>query len=387
VEFEFTPDQLTFQWSVRELLAAIVDDDLHERVHRTGAAHDRSMALALAARGWLKDAMPGTSGDPVRLHILFSEMEKAGAPYEALAVNILVAAVLDIAGSAMHRSHVVQQLLAGAENICLGYSEPDAGSDLTGVTTTAVRDAAEWTISGQKIWTTMAQDAAWMFALTRTSPSAPPRRGATMFLVPMDSPGITVHPILTMGGDRVNAVFLDDVRVGDEWRVGEVDGAWQVMGLALSLERGVIGNSQLGVPLLRAAVRWFAEAEESGEVALEDPAVREAIATMAIDNQVGSLLGLRAAVDAAEAGQDGRVGVAGSMVKVFVSERYVRNANLLQELAGQAGLLARGVPGAAGAGWLDQHVRHAPVTRIAGGTTEINRNNIAERYLDLPRSR
>ena len=129
------------------------------------------------------------------------------------------------------------------------------------------------------------------------------------------------------------------------------------------------------------------EGRERTRRAVDDPAIREAIAAIAIDNHVGSLLGLRAAVDAAEARQDGAIGVAGSMVKVFVSERYVRNANLLQELAGPAGLLSRGVPGAAGSGWLDQHVRHGPVTRIAGGTTEINRNNIAERYLGLPRAR
>jgi alkylation response protein AidB-like acyl-CoA dehydrogenase len=385
VDFTLTAEQSTFQQAVRRLLAAIIDDDLHDRVHQTGAAHDRSMALALGARGWLRDAMPGASGDPVLLHILFSEMEKAGAPYEALAVNILVAGVLDILGSGLHRAEVLEPLLTGSQNICLGYSEPDAGSDLTAVTTRATRKGEGWVIDGQKIWTTMAQDAAWMFALARTDASSPPRRGATMFLVPMDTLGITVQPILTMGGDRVNTVFLDAVQVGDEWRVGEVDGAWDVMALALSLERGVIGNSQLGVALLRAAVRWFAETEDdSGRAAVTDPAVRDAIVTMAIDNQVGALLGLRAAVETA----DGTTrGVAGSMVKVFVSERYVRNANLLQDLAGTAGLLSQGAPGAAAAGWLDRHVRHGPVTRIAGGTTEINRNNIAERHLGLPRSR
>jgi alkylation response protein AidB-like acyl-CoA dehydrogenase len=183
----------------------------------------------------------------------------------------------------------------------------------------------------------------------------------------------------------VNTVFLDSVRVGDEWRVGEVDGAWDVMGLALSLERGVIGNSQLGVALLGAAVRWFAGVEDDGgRSVVADPAVRDAIVTMAIDNQVGLLLGLRAAVETASGSTRG---VAGSMVKVFVSERYVRNAHRLQDLAGAAGLLSRGTPGAAGDGGLDRHVRHGPVTRIAGGTTEINRNNIAERHLGLPRSR
>jgi alkylation response protein AidB-like acyl-CoA dehydrogenase len=385
VDFELTEQEAAFRRSVRALLARVVDDDLHERVHRNGAAHDRALAEALGAEGWLQEAMPGPSRNPVVLHLLFSEMEKVGAPYEALAVNVLIAGVLDVVGSDFHRSRVLEPLLAGRENVCLGYSEPDAGSDLTAVSTRATRDASGWTITGDKVWTTMAQDAAWMFALTRTDPSARPRRNATLFLVPMDTSGITVNAIGTMGGDRVNAVHLENVKIDDDWRIGEVNGAWHVMALALSLERGVIGNSQHGVALLRAAVDWFSSAEDdAGRPTVADPVVREAIAEIAIDNQVGSLLGLRAAVEAAEGTAPG---VAGSMVKLFVSERYVRNANRLQDLAGPAGLLARGVPNAAAEGWIEKHVRHAPVTRIAGGTTEINRNNIAERFLGFPRSR
>jgi alkylation response protein AidB-like acyl-CoA dehydrogenase len=310
-------------------------------------------------------------------------MEKAGAPYEALAVNLLVAGLLDQVGTDEHRREILEPLVNADANICLGYSEPDAGSDLTAVATRAVADGDGWIVNGQKLWTTMAQDSRWILLLTRTNNDVAPRHGSTMFLVPMDTAGIEVEPVMTMGGDRVNGVFLTDVRVRDDWRLGEPDGAWQVMGVALALERGILGNSQNGVPLLRSALRWF-DAQQDGQPTLEDPAVRDAVVDLAIDNQVGSLLGLRAAVHAAE---PSATGIAGSMVKVFVSERYVRAANRLQELAGPEGLLGRGERGAAADGWIDHHVRHSPVTRIAGGTTEINRNNIAERHLGLPRSR
>jgi alkylation response protein AidB-like acyl-CoA dehydrogenase len=243
-------------------------------------------------------------------------------------------------------------------------------------------------ITGQKIWTTLAQDAEWMFALTRTDSAADGdtggrRRAMTMFIIPMGAPGVRVNPIRMMGNELVNAVFLDDVAVADEWRVGDVDRAWDVMALALSLERGVLGNSQLAVALLDEAVNWFATTrDEHGVGYLDDPAVREAIATIATENQVGSLLGMRAAVD-----REGPAGVPGSQVKVFVSERYVRAARLLQDLAGADGVLGHDAPTSAAGGVFAHHVNHSPLTRIAGGTTEINRNNIAERLLGLPRLR
>jgi alkylation response protein AidB-like acyl-CoA dehydrogenase len=383
MDFTLTPAQQALRDEVRALLAEIVDDSVRLQVQRTGVAHDAAMTRAMATRGWLRDALPGPDGDPIALHLLFSEMEVAGAPYEALAVNILGAAVIDQIGTQHHRDSVAEPLLAGEANLCLGYSEPDAGSDLTAVATTAVADGDRWTINGQKLWTTMAQDSRWILLLTRTNPNEHPRQGSTMFLVPMDTPGIDVHAVHTMGGDRVNALFFNGVRIDDAWRLGDVDGAWQVLSVALALERGVLGNAQHGVPLLREFLEWL-RGEDAHELDKTDPSVRDVLVELAIWNHVGSLLGMQAALGAG----DSRTGsAAGSMVKVFVSERYVRAANLLQELVGPPALLGRGGAGAAASGWIDHHVRHSPVTRIAGGTTEINRNTIAERHLGLPRSR
>jgi alkylation response protein AidB-like acyl-CoA dehydrogenase len=390
VDFTLTEEQERFRIAVRSTLHGVVDDEMRWSVVNTGVAHDAELSRGLAVAGHLRQAAPGPDRDPVLLHLLFSEMEKVGAPYEGIAVNLLVAGVLDTVGSEMHRQRIVAPLLSGEKNICLGYSEPDAGSDLTRVKTRSRRSNCGWIITGQKLWTTLAQDAEWMFALTRTDSPTPGddqtgrhRRKATMFLIPMNADGVRVDQVRMMGGERVNAVFLDDVFVTDDWRVGEVDRAWDVMALALSLERGVLGNSQLAVSLLAEAVQWFATTVGDGGIRLlDDPAVREAIATIATENQVGSLLGLRAAVDRA-----GPPGVAGSQVKVFVSERYVRAARLLQELSGPQALYGHDAPAAAGNGWIHHHVLHSPLTRIAGGTTEINRNNIAERLLGLPRVR
>lgn len=382
-----TSEQQAFRAAVQTAIQAVGSDEIRQSVIETGVAHDARLNRALADADLLRLAVPGPDRDPVLVHLLFSEMEKAAMPYEGIAVNLLVAGILESAGTDIQRRQVVAPMLNGEKNICLGYSEPDAGSDLTRVSTRARYDGGSWRISGQKIWTTLAQDAEWMFTLTRTDApndsDASRRRDMTMFIIPTGSQGVRIDPIPMMGGERVNAVFLDDVVVSDDGRVGEVNQAWSVMTLALSLERGVLGNSQLAVALLAHTVDWFAATRNERDVPyIDDPTVREAIAAIAMDNQVGALLGLRAAVD-----RDSPAGVAGSQVKLFVAERYVRAARLLQDLCGPAGLFGQEVPAAAANGLVAHHVNHSPLTRIAGGTTEINRNNIAERLLGLPRAR
>ena len=119
-----------------------------------------------------------------------------------------------------------------------------------------MRDGDEWVINGAKMWTTMAHVADWVILLTRTDPSLPKHRGLTMFILPMATPGITVEPVLTMGTERTNATFYDDVRVGDECVLGEVNGGWRAMSVALAFERGVMGGTNPGVPLLRHFRQW-----------------------------------------------------------------------------------------------------------------------------------
>ena len=386
MDFSLSPGAVEFRAEVKAFIADHLTTEVVDQMHATGTFNDKAFNAALADAGLLAGAVPGYGDrDPIELYLLFNELEKAGAPYDGLAVTMLVAGVINAVGTDFHRSRVLEKLLTGRFNCCLGYSEPDHGSDVASITTKAVRDGDEWVITGQKMWTTMAHVSDWVILLTRTNPDVPRHKGLTMFLVPMDAPGIQVQPVPTMATERTNATFYDDVRVGDEWRLGEVDGGWAVMGVALAFERGVMGGTNPAVPLLRHVRDWATGATSpDGGTMLSDPLLRERLARTAIANQVSQLLTLRAAWIAATGGLPG---LEGSMAKLYATGRYQQAVAWFQEMAGAEGLLAFGVEDAAAGGWIDYDARHAPVTTIYGGTTEINRNNVAERHLGLPRDR
>ena len=386
MDFSLSPGAVEFRAEVKAFIADHLTTEVVDQMHATGTFNDKTFNAALADAGLLAGAVPGYGDrDPIELYILFNELEKAGAPYDGLAVTMLVAGVVNAVGTDFHRSRVLGKLLTGRFNCCLGYSEPDHGSDVASITTKAVRDGDEWVITGQKMWTTMAHVSDWVILLTRTNPDVPRHKGLTMFLVPMDTPGIEVQPVPTMATERTNATFYDDVRVGDEWRLGEVDGGWAVMGVALAFERGVMGGTNPAVPLLRHVRDWAGgAASPDGGTMLQDPLLRERLARTAIANQVSQLLTLRAAWIAATGGLPG---LEGSMAKLYATGRYQQAVGWFQEMAGAEGLLGFDADGAAADGWIDYDARHAPVTTIYGGTTEINRNNVAERHLGLPRDR
>jgi alkylation response protein AidB-like acyl-CoA dehydrogenase len=357
-----------------------VTPEIIERQHRTGTFNSPELNQALAAEGLLERAVPGLGkGDPIELWVLFNELEKSGAPYDAISVAIMIAGVVQHVGTEEQKARILPTITSGEALVCMGYSEPDHGSDVAAAATKAVRDGDEWVINGAKMWTTMAHEAKWLILLARTNTEVPKHKGLTMFILPMDTPGITVEAVHTMGTERTNATFYDDVRVGDDCVLGEVDGGWRVMGVALSFERGVMGGTNVGVPLLRHFREWAAE---TGRI--DDPIARERMAQVAVDNEVAKLLTQRAAWIAASGGLPG---LEGSMVKVFATEQYQKASKWFQQMAGAEGLVQLFEPDAAAHGWIEYDARHAPVTTIYGGTSEINRNNVAERHLGLPKAR
>ena len=386
MDFSLSPRAAEFRTEVMAFLDSHLTGEVIDTMHRTGTFNDKHFNAALADAGLLAGAVPGYGDrDPIELYVLFNELEKAGAPYDGLAVTMLVAGVINAVGTDFHREQVLDRLLTGRFNCCLGYSEPDHGSDVAAITTRAVQDGDEWVGNGQKMWTTMAHEADWVILLTRTEPDVPKHKGLTMFLVPMDTPGIEVQPVPTMASERTNATFYDEVRIGDEWRLGDVNGGWSVMGVALAFERGVMGGTNPAVPLLRHVRGWATDAPSpDGGRMIDDPLLRERIARTAIANQVSQLLTLRAAWIAATGGLPG---LEGSMAKLYATDRYQQAVGWFQQMAGADGLLGFGTDGAAADGWIDYDARHSPVTTIYGGTTEINRNNVAERHLGLPRAR
>jgi alkylation response protein AidB-like acyl-CoA dehydrogenase len=367
------PATETFRDEVRTFLAAELTEDIIERAHVSGTMHDDGLHRAIADRGYLAAGWPvevgGGGRSAVEMTTLMQELYGAGAPVDSMGIASMVAATLVLRGNDHQRTEVVPRILAGEALCCLGYSEPDAGSDVAAVQTRATRDGDEWLVNGQKMFTTMAHVADYVFLLTRTSPDKPKHKGLTMFLVPMDTPGIEVTPVHTLGGERTNITFYTDVRVDDRWRVGDVDAGWSVMHAALVYERN---SANWGEPdrYVRDVAAW---AKETG--ALEDPLVADRLADHAIAMEVGRLLLYRTATLAATGVM---TPVEGSMAKLFITEAFTRAASELHDLYGADGLVT---------GPVEHAFRHSTVTTIYGGSSEVQRGIIAEHGLGLPRSR
>ncbi len=371
-----------FRAEVRSFFSDHMTDEVVDRVSRTGTVHDWSLHRALAERGWLAAAWPrdvgGQERDPFEMVAFDEEVARAGAPMDGWGTTELVARTLAIAGTEQQRREVIPRALRGEILISLGYSEPDAGSDVASVTTRAERDGEEWVVNGQKMFTTMAHEASYVFLLARTDPAAAKHRGLTMFLVPLDAPGVEIRAVHTLGGERTNVTFYNDVRIPDSARVGDVDGGWQVMTVALAYERNPTANGE-AIRLLDRVVNW---ARVAG--ALDDPSVRERLARVAVDNEVGRLLAYRMAW----IGATGQLPIVeGSMAKLFATEAFQRASAELLEVLGPAGVLRHGESGAPAGGWVEHAFRHAVVTTIYAGSSEIQRSIIAERGLGLPRGR
>jgi alkylation response protein AidB-like acyl-CoA dehydrogenase len=362
--------------------------DAVERVHRTGTVHDWEFHRALARTPWFAGPWPkGAGGDartPLEMAAIVEEMAIAGAPLDGWFVTMNVASTLRSRATPDLKTAVLGDVLAGEALICLGLTEPDAGSDVAAVRTRAVRDGDEWIINGQKMFTTLAHEARWVFLLTRTDPEVAKHKGLTVFLVPMDSAGIEIQPVRTLGGERTNITFYTDVRVGDRWRVGEVDRGWGVLMDALAGERGgQFGGNALFTGTLARVLGLALEELADARTVARDPLTDARLGRIATDLHVARLLSTKSAY---VSGSGESPMVESAMAKLFATEVLQQGASELLDLLGPAGLLAHGAPGAPGDGWIEHAHRHVAVATIYGGTSEVMRGIIAEQGLGLPRT-
>ncbi len=262
---------------------------------------------------------------------------------------------------------------------CQLFSEPGAGSDLAGVRTSAVRDGPDWVLNGQKVWTSVAHLSRIGLALTRTDPDAPKHRGITAFLVPMDAPGVEVRPLRQMtGGADFNEVFLTDVRVPDDHRLGEVDGGWTVALTTLMNERATVGNEGVGaVSAALAPDRLAALMRVTGHE--DDGALRARLAELLVDLTATAQLNARAV-------RRLRAGVAPgpemSVSKLMYAQNLTKAAHFVADVLGQRVIADTGEWGTFA--WTELLLA-TPALRILGGTEEIMKNILAERILGLPK--
>jgi alkylation response protein AidB-like acyl-CoA dehydrogenase len=388
MDFRLDAETVAFRDEVREFLAEHLTDDIVERALSTGTMHDWSLHRKLCERGYLAAGWPvevgGLGRSAVATTTLMQELYRSGAPVDGMGIAAMVGATLLLRGTDAQRDEVLPRILTGEVLCCLGYSEPDAGSDVAAVQTRAVRDGDGWVIDGQKMFTTMAHEAEYVFLLTRTDPDAPKHKGLTMFLVPMATPGIEVTPVETLGGERTNITFYTEVRVPDACRVGDVDDGWSVMHAALVYERN---SANWGEPahLVATAADWAAgTVAAGGSRPIDDPGVQERLARWDTRLEVGRLLLYRSAWMAAGGALPH---VEGSMAKLVLTEAFVAASGDVLDLLGAKGVIPRAGATTVARGLLEHAFRHAMVTTIYGGSSEVQREIIAQRGLGLPRAR
>jgi alkylation response protein AidB-like acyl-CoA dehydrogenase len=388
MDFRLSEETEQLRADVREFLEEQITEELEERLYRTGVSHDPDFTKALAAKGWAAPGWPaewgGQGRDKIEQTVIHEELRVVDAPTYGIGTTAMVAAVIREVGTDAQREAILPKALSGEIVIALGFTEPEAGSDVAAAACRAVRDGDDWVIDGQKMFTTNAQIADYVFLLARTNLDVPKHKGLTMFLVPMHQPGVEVQGVITMSGERTNISFYNDVHVSDEWRIGEVDGGWTTMGVALGLEHGSAFGPALA-RLLGAAEEWAKEATDiDGRPRIEDPDVREVLGRTAASMEVSRLL-MRRTAWAAVAGVD--VPAPGPMAKLLSSEALERRAEEMVDVMGPDALRSYFDPTAPVNGLVEYLLRFSLGTTIYAGTSEVHRNMIAQRALGLPRPR
>ncbi|GAA4487672.1 acyl-CoA dehydrogenase [Actinoallomurus oryzae] len=354
--------------------------EIRTEVAALAALGEAERVEALAAGGWVQPHLSrpwGRAASPLEQVVIHQELRAAGVQPPALLIGAWVVPSLVAHGTPEQQERFLPPTLRGQIIWCQLFSEPGAGSDLAGLRTRAERVEGGWRISGQKIWTSLAQYAQWGICVARTDPDAPKHQGITYFLVDMASPGIEVRPLAELTGEQIfNEVFLDEVFVPDAMVVGEVNAGWQVARGTLTAERVNLSTGwQLGadVPGLLAL---------AGELGLaEDPVVRHALGGFAADAHVFALLGERAILKQLSGVDAGATANVGKLVGMEHGQRVTEYGFGL--LGAEGALTGRDTDGRR-RHWTRLLLASRAMT-IGGGTTEVNLNVIAERLLGLPR--
>ena len=370
---ELSDEDRAFRDELRAFLKTVVTEEVIARDRRTGENFDEGVHLALAEAGYLtadfKDEAAG-GFSRVRRRIWSLEIGRAHTPWFHWGTTAIVAHAVERFGSPELKQEVLPKVLSGHYRLCLGYTEPEGGSDVATCKTRAVRDGEGWIINGSKMFTSNAQNASYVFLITNTDPEAPKHQSLTMFLVPLDLPGVEIQALRTVDGDRTNITYYSDVRIDDKYRIGEVNGGWTVLREPLNDEHGTVERDADGLQKVAAMTEHVLQLAE---------AVDKIAALAADDESVKYRLGRSIArMEAAMSTPDmfGRVANAQTMRDVSPD---------LMDILGTASALPVGTDGAADDGGAEYIFRLAGPTGVYGGTLEVFRNMIAQHALGLGR--
>jgi 3-oxocholest-4-en-26-oyl-CoA dehydrogenase alpha subunit len=388
----YTPEQERLRLELRDYFGRLMTDEVRTAIadaaegdYGSGDAY-RAVIRQLGADGWLALSWPeehgGRGGTMLDQLIFTDEAAIAGVPVPFLTINTVGPTIMRF-GTAAQKSFYLPRIAAGEIHFAIGYSEPEAGTDLASLRTTATRDGDEYVINGQKMWTSLIQYADYVWLACRTDPSAPRHKGLSIIIVPTSAPGFSWTPVRTVAGVVTSATYYSSVRAGASSLVGAENQGWPLITNQLNHERVALTSA---APVLSAlaAVREWASATQlaDGRRVIDAEWVRLNLARVHAKAEFLKLMNWRIASSGTAVGP-----AAASATKVFGTEFAVEAYRLLMEVLGANALVRSGSPGQALAGRIERQHRAALILTFGGGTNEVQRDIIATVGLGLPAAR
>jgi len=388
MDFELTANQKAWRDEIRAFLRENVTEDVLEDVRRNGhatpGAAQAEFSAKVGAKGWFGLTWPkefgGLGVGAIYEHIFINELEYWGAPRPGIEVTSIAPMIMRY-GTERNREEFVPPIARGELKIALGYSEPSAGTDLASLRTRAELDGDEWVINGHKIWNSGAHRATHQWLAVRTDPSEKRHKGISVVMVPVDTPGIEVRPLVTWADSRTNETWFNDVRVPATNLIGELNNGWQYITGALALERGFITSSGDLRRAIDDVIALSRRQLPDGTRPADDPNVRRRIAQLDADVEACELMGLEAC-SAMDRGELPTLTV--TEEKIHSSELRQRVADVAMQMLGMYGLLTETDPDPIASGDFERLYRTAPYRRFGGGANEALRDLIAKRAYDMP---
>lgn len=375
-----TAEQEALRQELRAYFGGLMTPDVEAAMAtgEWGGPKYRDLVLQMGRDGWLGIGWPreygGQGRSAIEQYLFFDEAQRAGAPVPFLTINT-VGPTLMRYGTDEQKAAFLPRILRGEVHFSIGYSEPDAGTDLASLRTSAVFDGDEWVINGSKLWTSLVADADYVWLAARTDPEAKKHRGISIFIVPTTSPGFRYSPIETIGDGSTNATFYEDVRVPGQALVGEVNGGWDLIVNQLNLERVALSAPGGVARLFEEVCDWARRTRlADGRRVVDQEWVRLNLARVRAGLEFLELINWKVAWSLTQ----GQINPAdASVTKVFGTEFYCQAYRLLLEVMGPAGALKRGSREAILRGRVERAYRGTLILTFGGGTNEVQRDLIS----------
>ena len=384
---DLTSEQKALRAELRAYFGELITDALREELRDSegGGAEYTRILKQLGEDGWLGISWPeeygGQGRSPIEQYIFSEEIQRAGFPLPFLSLSTVGPTIMQF-GTDEQKERFLPPILRGESQFAIGYSEPEAGTDLAALTTTAVRDGDEYVVNGTKVFTSLADFADYIWVAARTDPEAPKHRGISILVVPTDAPGFKWTPIHTVSGVRTTATYYEDVRVPVANRIGPENQGWTLIVSQLNHERVSLFNAGPIQRIFEEVCEWARETKlVDGRRVIDQPWVQLNLAKFRAHLEVLRLMNWKQAwaltrgeLHPAEA----------SAVKVYGSEFNVEGYKLLMEVVGEAGCVKEGSPRVVMSGFLELMYRASLILTFGGGTNEVQRDIIAVAGLEMP---